>query len=686
MHRRSRPEIFRGWKRGPTLSSPVTGYRTVGLLAVLAGAAWAQDPELAGASGLKSLSLEALSKIEVTSVSKESTAAFRTPAAISVLTQDDIRRSGATNIPDALRLVPGVEVAQIDSAKWAIGIRGFQGRLSKAVQVLIDGRSVYTPLFAGVYWEMQDTMIEDIERIEVIRGPGGTVWGANAVNGVINIITKSAKATRGTLVSTGGGNVEQGFVSARYGGGNDNLAYRVYGRGFTRGPQFHSDGRDFDDWRRGQAGFRMDWTPDNREVVTVSGNVYHTDAGSKLAISTYSPPRLTNLEANGEFSGQNVLGEWRRKFDNGSDLGVRAYFDRTNRQDLNYHEVRDTVDLDFIHHVPLGSHDLIWGAGLRVSPSSFTQTVPTVDFLPHSQTYSIYSGFAQDDISLLRRRLTASMGVKIDHNSFSGFEVQPTGRLAWTPAETQTVWVAVTRALRTPSRIEEAFQYTALAQPTLPLYLRLIGDGDFSPEQMLGYELGYRTYITGSGFISVSGFYNRYNDLLSVENRPITAESSPAPAHLVLPIYFRNGIETQTKGVEVSALFDPRSWLRVKGSYSYMHLNAERAPWSNDASTVAQLQGDSPQHKVVFQSFFRLPGALEASLTYRYVGALPGPDQKVPAYSTGDARVARRIGRDLELSVVGQNLFQPQHAEYAGDPGGLVGIRRSAYVKLTWTR
>src|SRR5262249_24073759 len=189
------------------------------------------------------------------------------------------------------------------------------------------------------------------------------------------------------------------------GGGNDNLAYRVYGRGFTRGPQFHSDGRDFDDWRRGQAGFRMDWTPDNREVVTVSGNVYHTDAGSKLAISTYSPPRLTNLEANGEFSGQNVLGEWWRKFDNGSDLGVRAYFDRTNRQDLNYHEVRDTVDLDFIHHVPLGSHDLIWGAGLRVSPSSFTQTVPTVDFLPHSQTYSIYSGFAQDDISLLRRRL-----------------------------------------------------------------------------------------------------------------------------------------------------------------------------------------------------------------------------------------------------------------------------------------
>ena len=244
----------------------------------------------------------------------------------------------------------------------------------------------------------------------------------------------------------------------------------------------------------------------------------------------------------------------------------------------------------------------------------------------------------------------------------------------------------MTRALRTPSRLEESLQYTSLAAPSVPLYLRLIGDGEFSPEQLVGYELGYRTYITGSGFIGVSGFYNRYSDLLSVENQPAAPETSPPPLHFVLPLYFRNGIEAQTKGVEVSALFDLRSWWRLQGSYSYLHLNAERARSSDDASTVGQLQGDSPEHKVVVQSFLTLPGALGLSLTYRYVGALTGSDQKVPAYSTGDVRIARRIARGVELSLVGQNLFQPRHAEYGGDPGGLVGIRRSAYLKLTWTR
>ena len=509
---------------------PVTSGGLILRLLILCTAAAAHAQSSGDPTELKTLSLEELSKIEVTTVSKEATAAFKTPAAISVLTQDDIRRSGATNIPDVLRLVPGVEVAQIDSDKWAIGIRGFQGRLSKSVLVLIDGRSVYTPLFAGVYWEMQDTMLEDIDRIEVIRGPGGTIWGSNAVNGVINIITKNAKETRGSLVSGGGGNVEQGFLNTRYGGGSDNLAYRVFARGFTRGPQFHSDNRNYDDWRSGQTGFRIDWTPDIRDSLTVSGNAYQTSAGSKLAISTYSPPAILNLEANGEFSGQNVLANWRRTFQSGADIQVRGYFDRTDRTDLNYREVRDTVDIDFIHHLPLPGHDVIWGAGIRISPSRFTQTVPTVDFPPHSQTYSLYTGFVQDAISLIPNRLTATLGIKLEHNSFSGFDYQPSGRVAWTPTEQQTLWAAVTRAVRTPSRIEESFRFTALAVPALPLYLRLIGDGEFSPEQLVGYEAGYRAYIKPHGFVSIAGFYNRYDDLLSVENRPADGGDYARPA------------------------------------------------------------------------------------------------------------------------------------------------------------
>ncbi len=641
-------------------------------------------PPERGAEALKQLSLEELSKIEVTTVSKEATAAFRTPAAIAVLTREDIARSGATTIPDLLRLIPGVEVAQISSDKWAIGIRGFQGYLSKSVLVLIDGRSVYTPLFAGVYWEMQDTLIEDIDRIEVIRGPGGTIWGANAVNGVINIITLSAKDTQGTLVSALGGNVEQGSLAVRYGAGDDNLAYRVWGKGFTRAPQYHPDGRNYDDWRRGQAGFRIDWAPSNRDTVSISARAYDMAAGSKLGLSTYSPPALVNVEGTAEFSGQNADATWRRTFQSGSNIQVRAYFDRTDRSDLNYREVRNTVDVDFIHRVPLGAHDIIWGAGVHVSPSHFFQTVPTVMFSPAKDTYSIYSGFVQDSLTLVPNRLTATLGTKFEHNSFSGLEVQPSGRVAWTPSERQTVWAAVTRAVRTPSRLEEDFQFTALAAPSVPLYLRLIGDGQFESEQLVGYESGYRAYVKEGILLGVNGFYNRYDNLLSVENRPTMVETSPAPQHLVLPLYLRNGIAAQTKGVEVSSLWDVSQWWRVRSSYSYMHLNAERYPTSDDASTVRQLEGDSPHHKVVVQLLFAAPRGFDFTLAYRYVSALP--DQNVLSYSTADVRVAKRISREVELSFVGQNLFQPHHAEYGGLPGGPVGIRRSAYLKLLWGR
>jgi len=673
-------------------SNPVKAAAVLAMWAVLSlsTATLGADDQAPGAAGgtdtksLKSMSLEELSKIEVVTVSKESTEAFKTPAAIYVLTREDIARSGATTIPDALRLVPGVEVAQISSDKWAIGIRGFEGYLSKAVLVLIDGRSVYTPLFAGVYWEMQDTLLENIERIEVIRGPGGTIWGANAVNGVINIITRNARETRGSLVSAAGGNHDQGLLGMSYGAGNDDLSYRIWGKGFTRAPDYHADGRNFDDWRRGQAGFRLDWTPNDHDSVTVSGDAYAMEAGSVIGVSTYSPPALTNLEGNADFSGQNVVTAWRRTFQSGSDIQIRAYFDRTDRTDLNYREVRDTVDFDFIHHLPHGAHDFIWGAGIHVSPSQFFQMAPTVIFTPAKQTYAIYSGFVQDSISLVPNRLTAILGTKLEDNSFSGFEIQPSGRLAWTPDEKQTVWAAVTRAVRTPSRIEEGFQYTALAVPAIPLYLRLIGDGDFNSEQLVGYELGYRAYLKKTLLFDIAGFYNRYDDLLSVENQPPESEASPAPLHLILPLYLRNGIAAQTKGFELSSTWDVKRWWRVRPSYSYMHLNAERYPASDDASTVKQLEGDSPQHKVAVQSLFTLPRAFDFDLTYRYVSALP--DQSVPAYATGDVRLAKKITRDIELSAVGQNLFQPHHPEYGGLPYGLIDVPRAAYLKLLWIK
>jgi len=629
------------------------------------------------------MTLEELSQVEVTTVSKEPVPAFQTPAAVFVITSEDIRRSGYTRIPDLLRLAPGVEVAQIDSNKWAIGIRGFQGRLSRAVRVLIDGRSVYTPLFAGVYWEMQDTLIEDIDRIEVVRGPGGTIWGANAVNGVINIITKHAKDTRGMLVSAGGGNVEQGFLNWRYGGGSDAFSYRIYGKGFTRGPEHQFPGSLHDDWRMGQIGFRIDWARQKGDTLSFHGDAYSTIAGGRLNISSYTPPAIMALEANAYLSGQNLSMAWNRPLASGSDVQFNAFYDRTDRKDLNFREVRHAVDADFLHRRPLRKHELTVGLGARLSPSRFYQVTPLVDFPPHEQSYNIYSGFAQDKITLVAKRLSLTLGTKLEHNSFSGFEYQPSGRLAYTPTEKQTMWAAVTRAVRTPSRIEDGFLFTALINPALPLYVRLVGDGQFTPEQLVAYEAGYRLLLK-SGVVSVSLFHDRYDELLSVESRPPVAETSPPPTRLIIPLLFRNGVQATSSGGEVASLWDLTKWWRIRGAYSYMAMDARRRPGSNDASTVGQLEGDSPRHTGNVRAMFSLPKNLELDLTYRGVSAVTG--QRAPAYSTADARFGIRLSSHLSLSLIGRNLLQPSHVEYGGVPGALIGIKRSAYVRLMWSK
>jgi iron complex outermembrane receptor protein len=635
-----------------------------------------------GKERLADLSLEQLGNTEVTSASKEPEEIWKSPTAIFVISQDDIRRSGATNLPDVLRLAPGVEVAQIDSNTWSIGIRGFEGRLSRAVLLLIDGRSVYTPLFAGVYWEVQDTLLEDVERIEVIRGPGGTIWGANAVNGVINIITKKATNTHGALAAAGGGNVEQGFLNSRYGAGDDRFSYRIYAKGFSRGPQFHPDGLNFDRWGMGQGGFRTDWAPNDRDAITVQGDAYGSANGVIGAISTYAPPATSVVQANGYFFGQDLVAHWRHQLPSGSDFQLQAYYDRTDRHDIDFREIRNTMDVDFIHHWKPGRNDFIWGAGARISPSDFIQTVPTLNFTARHEVYNIYSGFAQDEITILPDRLTLTLGTKLEHNSYSGFEVQPSGRLLWTPAAHETVWAAITRAVRTPSRIEEGLRDTVLANPNIPAYYRVVGDGDFSSEQLVGYELGFRSSFTSNFYVAIAAFYNQYDNLLSIESGSSFVSSAPLPTHVILPFYLRNGVEGDTRGIEIAPVWQPKSWWRLRGSYSLVHLNMRDQPTSNDASTVTQLEGDSPQHNVRLESSFDLFKAWDLDINYRYVSRIP--DQRVPSYSTADTRLGWRLNRQFEFSAVGQNLLQPHHVEYGGDPGPLVGIKRSFYGKITF--
>jgi iron complex outermembrane receptor protein len=656
------------------------------LLAGLVPATWGDTTETSEATEgrLTQVSLEQLGQIEVTTASKRPVKVSRTPAAIYVVTQEDIRRSGATSIPEALRLVPGVEVARIDSNTWSLGVRGFGNVLSRSVLVLIDGRSVYTPLFAGVYWQVQDTLIEDIERIEVIRGPGGTIWGANAVNGVINIITKNAKDTHGTLVSTGAGNLDQGFAHFRYGAGNDKgFSYRLYGKAFVRGPEFHQDGHLFDDWRMGQTGFRADWDLRQRDTLTFQGDLYNGDAGQRLAINSYSPPFVTNVEQNVELGGGNLLGRWKRLLAAGSDIEVQTYYDRTNRKQADFAESRDTFDIDFIHHLVLPwRQDFLWGLGARLSSGNASQDDPTVVFTPGHFTDKLYSSFVQDEIAIARDRLWLTIGSKFLHNSYSGFEVEPGARILWTPNQRQTVWAAVTRAVRTPSRVEEDLQLTIPAAPNPLTFYRVVGDRGFSSENLVGYEAGYRSLVKPRFYVDVAAFYNNYDRLLSLEPGVPFAETSPAPPHTVVPLFFRNGLLGKTSGFEIGPDWTPISWWRLRGSYSYLYMDLKKHSGSLDTTTASSIEGSSPHHQIVIQSSVDLPKKLEFDQTFRYVSALPA--QRVGGYATGDVRFSWRAIRSLEFSVVGQNLFQPHHPETAGDPGPLVGIQRSVYAKITW--
>jgi iron complex outermembrane receptor protein len=652
------------------------------------------QPQQAGAgqmpSALKALSLEELSQIEVTTPSKEPVKAFQTPAAVFVITGEDIRRSGATCIPEALRLAPGVEVARIDASTWAIGIRGFGSNLTRSVLVLIDGRTVYTPLFDGTYWDVQDTMMEDIDRIEVIRGPGGTIWGPNAVNGVINVITKSAKETKGTLVSAGGGNVEQGFLNARYGGGNgDDFNYRIYGKGFTRGPEYHQDGQNFDDWRAAQAGFRMDWQEGSRDTVTLQGDVYDEEAGERVEATSYTPPYSQIIDANALLSGENVMARWERVVNDGNDIHLQAYWDRTDRQEANFAEIRNTFDIDFLQRVRLPFHQQVsWGLGARVDPVDDTVVASGLQFLPLKRTDYLVTGFVQDEIGLVDRRLSLIVGTKLVRTNFTGVGPQPSARLLWTPSEKQTVWAAFTHALRTPSDSEEDFYllgYVETLANGTPFFARFNPNPHFAPEQLNGSELGYRRFFGPQLYIDIAGYYNHYHDLFSedIVGGPYL-EDNPAPPHLLLPAQFANGLLAYTKGVEIAPEWRPVSFCRLRGSYSYLHMDVYRTADSENVENPATVSGSSPQHQVSVQSAFDLSKRLQLDLAYRYVSALPG--QLVPAYSTGDARLGWRFNPQLELSFVGQNLFQPWHVEDGGDPGPLIGIRRSVYARLTWSR
>ncbi len=652
-------------------------------VALMSKSLWAKDalPE-----DLTDLSLEALMSIEVTSVSRRTEKIADAAAAVFVITQEDIKRSSATTIPDLLRMVPGLHVAKMDANKWAVTSRGFNGRFANKLLVLMDGRSLYSPLFSGVFWDAQDTVLEDIDRIEIIRGPGATLWGANAVNGVINIITKGAAETHGTLISGGVGTEERGFGTIRYGGTlSEQTSYRFYAKYFDRDSTVDADGNDSADqlhqWR---SGFRMDHLGGDKNSFTFQGDVYKGLSGetSTYVVSSDQFPYFAEVtdEHENELFGGNLLGRWNHQFSETSDLSLQTYYDHT-RYDVTVTDTAvDTFDVDFQHRFQaFSSHSIIWGMGYRYISDELNGSFSTT-LDPDSQDYRLVSAFVQDDIVLIPQRFRFTIGTKFEHNDFSGDEWQPSARLLWTPSDYQSIWTAVSRAVRTPSRGDVANRVRGVVPEFYPLLRETIGNPDFDSEEVISYELGYRIQTPSRVSFDFALFYNEYDALRSISlQSPIL---NPPPQPSVIQTLVGNNIKGNTHGIEVAADWPLEYWWRLQAAYTYLELDLElKSSAPNFFMSVDQKS--APKHQGSLRSFMDLGESWQFDLWFRYVDKIAAYD--IDSYLEMDARLNWHIRSNLDLTLVGQNLLADHHSEYEAEFLGTIStdVQRSVYAKLT---
>jgi iron complex outermembrane receptor protein len=603
---------------------------------------------------LKKMSLEELMDLEIVSVSKRSEKLSRAASAIQVITQEDIRHSGATNVPEALRLASNLQVAQVNSSQWAISARGFNNVLANKLLVLIDGRVVYTPMYAGVFWDVQNLLLEDVERIEVISGPGGTLWGANAVNGVINIITKSAQDTKGFFAEAAAGTTLNGLGSLRYGGKlTDNISYRIYGTAFKRGNVIYEDSIEVNDnWKMAQTGLRVDWDASEKDDIMLQMNVY----GGRP-----DPDGDNPIIANGN----NILARWNRIFSERSGLQFQAYYDKTWRDFRNdFTEALRTYDVEAQHRFTLGKrHELIYGFGFRYMDHE-VENLELFAFRPARKSLYLYNVFLQDEITVVQDKLRVVLGLKLEHNSYTGYQHQPNARVNWTPTEKQALWAAASRAVRNPARIDREF-YLSLAPG-----VDFIEGSNARSEEVLAYELGWRFQPVNSLSLSLATFYNIYDHIRSVE---------PGPPPFGIPLTFGNGVEGETYGVEFSATHQLSNTLRLRAGYTFLKKELRIKPDSEDMNE-ASAESNDPSHQFLLQSILNLPHGIEFGAVLRHVGKLPDP--YVSDYTELDIRLAWRIIDALELNIVGQNLIQKSHTEFVPDTPYPKSIERSVYIKL----
>ncbi|BCS98456.1 TonB-dependent receptor [Desulfoluna limicola] len=616
------------------------------------------------------LSIEELANIEVTSVSRKPQKLSHSATAIFVITGDEIRRSGVTSIPDALRMVPGIQVARISSSKWAITSRGFNSRYANKLLVQMDGRTLYSPLFSGVFWEAHTTLMEDIDRIEVIRGPGASLWGANAVNGIINIITKETAKTQGALATNGVGTLDRTNGGVRYGapaGGAGH--YRLYTTYGNREESVDSDGKGVGDaWDTLQAGFRSDLTPNRDTQLTFQGDAYTGRTNEETEIPTLDPPYALSYENENDTFGLNLLSRFSRDLSATSELSLQLYYDRSEKEEAQLSWEGDLVDIDLQHRFePLDGHEIIWGLGYRYYTDTLNFTDAFSMNTPTTRDH-LSSAFVQDAITLTPT-VQVTLGTKVEHNDYTQFEIQPNARVLWMPNTTHSLWAAVSRAVRTPNRSETQVRIRNRVIPpgtpenpsSLPVDIIIQGNEDLTSEKLLALETGYRMAPEPSFSLDLTLFYYFYDDLHGYLPSPPQDNRDETPPHIVQTSTIVNAMEGQTWGLELASNWDPMPLWRLQSAYTLFQARFNNKT-AYASSVSVETDNASPTHQCSLRSGFDLPRHVTLDLWLRYVDGIQ--DKRVDAYTELDARIGWKPMKGLELSLTGQNLLNKRHPEF----------------------
>jgi iron complex outermembrane receptor protein len=660
-------------------------------IAILAGghAVDAGAQAVQPAADLGRVSIEDLMNIQVTSASRKEQRLGEVPAAVFVLTREDIRRSGSTTVPDVLRLVPGVQVAQMNANKWAVSVRGFNGVYSNKLLVLVDGRSVYNRVFSGVLWDAEDLVLDDIDRIEVTRGPGGALWGANAVNGVINIVTRSAADTSGALVRVGGGTSGSAQGLARYGGSFGRVAYRVYSQWTDLGDSLLAPGvSGNDNLRRTTAGFRSDWTA-GAHTFMLQGRA--TRGSARELWLNFDPTPAANRPALVDdptvMTGGMLLARWTHVQAGGASLQVQSTLDLDHRNEPpgDYH--RQTGDVDVQYHTSIGArHDLVAGAGYRLNHEGFAGR-HGFSLTPQASTGALFNAFAQDEIAMAGDRLHLSLGARVDRDGLAGWGVLPTAQVTWDVVpKRQHLWAKTARTLRTPALTDRGIRidFAPIADPASPLPIRpsIFGNPDARTEEFADVETGYRVEIGSAATVSVTGFIGRYHHLQTSEPLAPAVLFGAAGPYLSVPVRFDNLGGADTKGLEIDAHWAPVKWWRLGAGYTAFKLVPHPYPSSHDAG-FAVYDGAAPSQQWQAQSGLSLGRRLEIDAALFHVGALEG--MLVPAYTRADARLESRLTGAWSAVVAGQNLLGRSHQEFTGvSINAATRVPRSVRLQLTW--